>query len=271
MGIRFRCPNGHRLHVKTFLAGRRGICPHCGTKCTIPVQSEVDQKRVKPLPAVQPTASSPRSLQPQIDPGPTAERNRGLDATGQLIETEVNDLSQQGARGVIDGVDADEKRRSGNSEMARLGALHVTSNENITPAAQRSAADPLAEAPQAMWYVRPPSGGQFGPATVDVMRRWIVEGRITEDSLVWREGWTKWQTAQIVLSLPSVEAETASDVASPQARSQPSIVVDDESLSVRKPSHARIRSKSMTMTFTVVIVLGLISVVLLVGLIQIIL
>lgn len=39
MGIRFLCPQGHKLHVKSFLAGRRGICPHCGARFYIPNQS----------------------------------------------------------------------------------------------------------------------------------------------------------------------------------------------------------------------------------------
>lgn len=60
-------------------------------------------------------------------------------------------------------------------------------------------ADPLAEAPNAAWYVRPPSGGQFGPARGDVMRQWMGEGRVTADSLVWREGWPDWKRADLVL------------------------------------------------------------------------
>jgi hypothetical protein len=36
MGIRFSCPNGHKLHVKSFLAGKRGVCPQCGAKFIIP-------------------------------------------------------------------------------------------------------------------------------------------------------------------------------------------------------------------------------------------
>jgi GYF domain 2 len=36
MGIRFACPNGHKLHVKAFLAGKRGICPHCGVHFRVP-------------------------------------------------------------------------------------------------------------------------------------------------------------------------------------------------------------------------------------------
>lgn len=36
MGIRFLCPNGHRLNVKSFLAGKRAICPQCGAKVLVP-------------------------------------------------------------------------------------------------------------------------------------------------------------------------------------------------------------------------------------------
>jgi hypothetical protein len=43
--------------------------------------------------------------------------------------------------------------------------------------------------------VRPSGGGQYGPATGDVMRTWIDEGRIGADGLVWREGWRDWKQA----------------------------------------------------------------------------
>jgi hypothetical protein len=55
--------------------------------------------------------------------------------------------------------------------------------------------DPIAENPAAVWYVRPPSGGQYGPARGDIMRKWIAEGRVTRSSLVWREGWPDWRNA----------------------------------------------------------------------------
>ena len=41
MGIRFNCPNGHKLNVKEFLAGKRGVCPQCGAKFIIPAPAEV--------------------------------------------------------------------------------------------------------------------------------------------------------------------------------------------------------------------------------------
>jgi hypothetical protein len=59
-----------------------------------------------------------------------------------------------------------------------------------------AAHDPISEAPHAVWYVRPPSGGQFGPASADVMRTWLGEGRVPKDALVWREGWPEWKVAQ---------------------------------------------------------------------------
>ena len=40
MGIRFYCPNNHKLNVKTHLAGKRGVCPECGAKVDIPLESE---------------------------------------------------------------------------------------------------------------------------------------------------------------------------------------------------------------------------------------
>jgi hypothetical protein len=40
MGIRFTCPNGHKLHVKAFLAGKRAVCPKCGAKTVIPSAQE---------------------------------------------------------------------------------------------------------------------------------------------------------------------------------------------------------------------------------------
>jgi hypothetical protein len=36
MGIRFLCPNGHKLNVKMELAGKRAMCPDCGAKLVVP-------------------------------------------------------------------------------------------------------------------------------------------------------------------------------------------------------------------------------------------
>jgi len=70
-----------------------------------------------------------------------------------------------------------------------------------------STADPIAEAPDAAWYVRPPSGSQYGPARGDVMKQWLVEGRVSSQSLVWREGWADWKVAGDVFPFLSLSAQ----------------------------------------------------------------
>ena len=49
MGIRFYCPNGHKLNVKEKLAGKRGICPQCGVKLLIPRKSTRPSSREERL------------------------------------------------------------------------------------------------------------------------------------------------------------------------------------------------------------------------------
>jgi len=144
MGIKFHCPKGHKLNVKAFLAGKKGVCPKCGTKVRIPLQSEAG-----------------------------------------LVDSDLEETDASHA----------PAKSNGSGAVTAPAALAA-----VAPATNRSPSgsdgnDPIAEAPAAIWYVRPPTGGQYGPAKGDIMRKWISEGRVSSDSLVWREGWTDWQNA----------------------------------------------------------------------------
>lgn len=44
MGIVAYCPNDHRVKVKNDLAGKKGICPTCGARFRIPLESQPDRK-----------------------------------------------------------------------------------------------------------------------------------------------------------------------------------------------------------------------------------
>lgn len=121
--------------------------------------------------------------------------------------------------------------------------------------------DPIEEAPQAIWYVRPPSGGQYGPARGEVMRKWIGEGRVSPDSLVWREGWGDWRTA--------AEAFPALGMVTPP---MPAPVTPATYAASGTPAYtaAAVRPKrrnSTAMAITIVSVLGLMCVALFVTLI----
>lgn len=151
MGIKFLCPNGHRLNVKAFLAGKRAVCPKCGEKVLVPTQSDPNASKSKR------EATSAASASQNAAPG-TAIAQPTVPTSAEVSHTQA---------------------------APTLAA--------VAPGA--AATDPIAEAPTAVWYLRPPSGGQYGPASADVMRSWMAEGRVSGDSLVWRSDWPDWRSA----------------------------------------------------------------------------
>ena len=193
MGIRFLCPNGHKLNVKSFLAGKRGICPHCGTRLRIPTESQLPSRREQA--AGDGASAGParnRSVLKLPKPMAAAPQDSGiaistLDPLSPSVHPEV-----ETATDVHPAVAAESA-----ADGSGLGLPHITTDPTppAAPASPSSAPDPISEAPQAVWYVRPPSGGQYGPAPGAIMRQWISEGRVSADSLVWREGWSDWQSA----------------------------------------------------------------------------
>ncbi|REK12278.1 MAG: DUF4339 domain-containing protein [Planctomycetota bacterium] len=150
MGIKFLCPNGHKLNVKTFLAGKKAICPKCGARVVVPEESQagLESTIVTNRPEVAPAGSSAASTQPSA-------------------ELEAPDVAASGVTAMP------------------------------APAAPPPAmSDPISDAPDAVWYVRPATGGQYGPASGPIMREWLKQGRIGASSLVWRAGWDDWRTAE---------------------------------------------------------------------------
>ena len=154
MGIKFHCPNGHKLNVKSFLSGKRAICPKCGARVLVPSLEEST-----------------------VVGGDSA------------LET-ANDLDE-----ILEA----------NDELQDLTAETVHSTGSIAAGAVSTSAPPaaapldaIAEAPTAVWYVRPATGSQFGPASGDIMRAWLNEGRVGSNSLVWRAGWPEWRAAAAV-------------------------------------------------------------------------
>ncbi len=114
--------------------------------------------------------------------------------------------------------------------------------------------DPIDDSPTAIWYVRPPSGGQFGPADGQRMKRWIDEGRISGDSLVWREGWEDWQlAASIFPTLSPGPSETAASENVSPAKSSVSVDIESSSEIASQYTHKQKKSK----TFGVVALVAL--------------
>jgi hypothetical protein len=89
------------------------------------------------------------------------------------------------------------------------------------------------------------------------MRRWISEGRVSRDSLVWRDGWADWESA--VETFP--ELADGADLDGPDSSSQPIST---------SAARARARRSSNQLTLAMVIVMIFLAIVLLAGLIHVI-
>lgn len=85
------------------------------------------------------------------------------------------------------------------------------SGKSPAPAGPSSPPPSPLDEPDVLWYVRPPAGGQYGPASSEVMRSWIDENRITPSTLLWRQGWSQWRSAQESLPglLPTADPSAA--------------------------------------------------------------
>ena len=220
MGIRFYCPNGHKLNVKEFQAGRKGICPFCGAKLQIPSESTRKASRRRKKRKTQPQGSMPvvaptqpvggvASAGPQtpVAAGPPASQTAPSAAVPPAQPFPGSAPGQIASAGTQAAAPAAGAPLQSSPVVVPQGPPAAAPSVSYpaapgpgaatAPAAQVSSgiADPLTEAGDVVWYVRPASGGQFGPASGDVMRTWIGEGRVSVDSLVWREGWRDWREA----------------------------------------------------------------------------
>ena len=85
MGIRFSCPNGHKLNVKAELAGRKGICPKCGVSVHIPQEKETTETKEPALTST--LLSDPNAVwYLQVPHGPQYGP-----ATGAVVENWINE------------------------------------------------------------------------------------------------------------------------------------------------------------------------------------
>lgn len=266
MGIRFFCPNGHKLNVKEFLAGKRGICPFCGASVQIPTKSTRPSSHAKP---------EPQEQDMQLSGDPAA----GVQPTGPEATQQPAAPGQASAEAAppempsFPSVDAGPAQTLPPSPVAQSPSISPIPQEpqvppdltppplDAPPPVESGPPDPLLEMPQAVWYVRPESGGQFGPATADVMRSWLAEGRVVAGTLVWREGWPDWRTAADTFPQLTADDELAA-LSNIGKESGPA--VGRASTSYRppagpQPAKARKGSKRNNLKLIVVLVLAVIA------------
>lgn len=163
MGIHFVCHNcSYALHVKDFQAGKRGKCPNCRGSFRIPANDS--------------SYSSP--VEDVAESSAVANLRSAFELANQTTNAKLDDLH-------LDSVAIALERNSKDEEAAEDSPK---THDVKMPAA-------FTESSDAKWFVRPPSGGQFGPAPSKLVMAWISESRVTAESYLWREGFADWQLA----------------------------------------------------------------------------
>jgi hypothetical protein len=189
MGIRFNCPYCQKkLNVKSFLAGKRGICPYCDRGLDIPLEGEAGNGKAQHL------SESVEVRTIETDSAQAAQL--AAEAFAQPFSSTASTLPAPATPGSAPPGNA-IPGNAAPTDKFDAGAADAQPTPPSKPQ-QAPQPDPIDENPEAVWYVRPPSGGQFGPAKGDVMRTWLAEGRVSPDALVWREGWADWKEAEPV-------------------------------------------------------------------------
>lgn len=79
-------------------------------------------------------------------------------------------------------------------------AVEFSFTEDASPIDLMESAVPVAESEQ-LFFVRPPSGGEYGPAGKETMELWISQHRITADTLVCKLGSSQWKKAREVFAI----------------------------------------------------------------------
>jgi hypothetical protein len=168
MGIRFSCHLcNHPLHVKDYQASKRGKCPKCQGAFRVPPK-DADFSL-----AIDESASS---IQPANLGKPLAPSDSKIVAATAKPKAATEPKPQVQARAKNPPASTPKPAPEANGHPSMPPSLL-----------------PLIDS---RWYVRPPSGGQYGPATTQMLLDWIAEKRVTADALRWREGLDSWLSAR---------------------------------------------------------------------------
>ncbi|QDV24316.1 DUF4339 domain-containing protein [Aureliella helgolandensis] len=209
MGIRFQCHHCEQeLHVKDFQAGKRGKCPKCHGKFRVPLQDHpsslpLEEPRAPSLQTQAASTSQPAPTGASVEPSPVPGAASSQAPTDNSSAPQISTAEVAHEQPPV----PTPSSASGENSTATLAPpTPPPPAAPLTPSA-------LQENPTASWFIRPESGGQFGPADQSTMLQWLTENRISPGALVWREGWQDWQPASGVLadyfaSIPAFQTST---------------------------------------------------------------
>jgi GYF domain 2 len=235
MGIRFNCHHCESpLNVKSELASKRGVCPKCQGKFRIPVSSQTYSLALSDRDgtsnhSVVANSALVRSVQqndanakiqsvdkaiPDHQAVNTKKKDRGhhssvkssptqsvhAEATFSTPTSAQRNVQQDGASHTVK---APKKAKPPRGSSAPFNQV---SRPNVQALAESDVA-PILDAPTApdarevFYFVRPPSGGEYGPASKATLEDWIAQRRVTADSHICKLGESEWLKAEDVFAV----------------------------------------------------------------------
>ena len=191
MGIRFICHHcQERLNVKTTQAGQRGEGPHCHKMVTVPTDSSklnADLANEENITVDSPLDIDSQMLDAGLSGSIALEAEEGLEAFSIPFASQMAEAQYAGK----------EQHASGDSFLL----------DKPEPPATLGKVDPIAEAPQKVWYFRCKALGERGPLKGREMQSYLDKGDVKIGCIVWREDWEDWQPAERVFPPLVAEAE----------------------------------------------------------------
>ncbi len=268
MGILFHCSSCDRpLNVGEQFAGKPGVCPNCKKTISVPEKSAIADINFRYLLEAW-TARQQTGQTEQTDLSVTKDVSNSSDVLTEGVPAVVT--GKQATRVLpkelpselpVVGRDAASLNSNPVAPKVVLKPINVggvvTDSENVSEgiAQKFSASEPDAlENGVAVWFIRPASGGQFGPASSKLLRQWIEQGRVTGDSFVWCEGWDNWQVASDVF--PSIAHKVS--VEAVQAANADVVTAAKTRTAYRKAEKRRTMRNTIGMVIGTVVLIGLI-------------
>lgn len=203
MGIRFSCHHcGHPLNIKQDLAGKVGRCPTCQGQFRIPLADAATSAPINGTglqsASVEPTQPIARAATSQ-SPVATASRSAGH-AAATAVST------KPAPRPIAPSPTAPSptaKTLSTQTPVPQTASRNPASQPTAKAApkaapAKRQSVPEATPTAEPHWHVRPPSGGEYGPASDELIRTWISEYRVTPSSQLKRSDWKEWRVASEV-------------------------------------------------------------------------
>ena len=188
MGIVCHCPNGHRVKVKDHQAGKRGLCPTCGSKFSIPATTGADPQAAPGAPGIPDHPQLPLARFVPLDPAVVATLPRALPFGAARAAAEAAAAEAATAAAAHESLEPF-------AETIPLGTDPLADEVTAVWSAEAAVSElhaAIADRPDLSWRIAYPGGEASEPVDAATMQEWLAGGQAEGSELVWRADWPEW-------------------------------------------------------------------------------